>query len=143
MPQRVDDVLALEPQVDDHLERLRVHVRRLRERIRRRHREVPRQVHDEPRVRPNLRYRDPLQRVHEEHPRDQVSRPRREMRRKVINAPLDLLEQVRYRLVVERQRPAQERVQDDAAGPHVHLGAAVQLAAEGRGSIRAMISGWS
>ena len=39
---------------------------------------------------------------------------------------LDLLEQVWDVLVVKGQRAAQQRVQDHAAGPHIHLGPRIQ-----------------
>jgi hypothetical protein len=55
---------------------------------------------------------------------------RRQVAGQVVDASLYLLEQVGDVLVVKGQRAAQQRVQDDAAGPHVHLGPGVQLAAD-------------
>jgi hypothetical protein len=46
---------------------------------------------------------------------------------------LDLFEQVRDVLVVKRQAPAQQRIQDHATAPHVHLGARVQAARDDLG----------
>ena len=43
------------------------------------------------------------------------------MRGQGVDAALDLLEEVRDVLVVERERPAEEGVEDDTQRPHVHL----------------------
>ena len=82
----------------------------------------------EPWMAADLRDGDALHRVDDEHAGDQVARELREVRRQRVHAALDLFEQIRNRLVVERKRAAQQRVQDDAAGPHVDLGAGVQRA---------------
>ena len=58
---------------------------------------------------------------------------RRQVRRQRVDAALDLLEQRRDALVVKRQRPAQQRVEDHAARPHVDLGPCVELAADDLG----------
>jgi len=50
-----------------------------------------------------------------------------QVRRQGVYALLDLLEQVRNILVVKRQRPAQQRVEDHSAGPNIDLGAGVQV----------------
>mmetsp|Transcript_10454 Transcript_10454/g.43278 ORF Transcript_10454/g.43278 Transcript_10454/m.43278 type:complete len:343 (+) Transcript_10454:2484-3512(+) len=138
MTQRVDDVFPFKPEIDHHLQSLGVDVRGLRQGVRRGHDEVPREVHDVPRVRANLRYRDSLERVHEQHSRNEIARARRQVRGEVVYAPLDLLEQVRDGLVVEGEGAAQERVQDHPARPHVHLRTAVELTGDNlrRGVVR-------
>lgn len=45
----------------------------------------------------------------------------------VVDAALDLFEQVGDVFVIKGQGAAQQRVQDDATAPHVYLGAGVQL----------------
>ena len=46
------------------------------------------------------------------------------------HARLDLPEESCHMLVVEGQRAAEERVEDNSAGPDVHLGTSVELAGD-------------
>lgn len=78
---------------------------------------APWQVHREPGVLPNLGNGDSLERVHQQHAGDEVASPGRQVAGQVVNAALDLFEQVGNVLVVEGQAAAQQRVQDDAARP--------------------------
>lgn len=50
------------------------------------------------------------------------------MTRQVVNAALDLLEQVGDVLIVKGEAATQQGIQDDAAAPHIHFCAAIQLA---------------
>lgn len=50
--------------------------------------------------------------------------------RQVVDASLDLLEQVWYVLIIKGQAATQQRVQDDTTAPHVNLGASIQLATD-------------
>ncbi len=67
-------------------------------------------------------------------PRSQPTRA--QVRWQVVYPALDLFEQVGDVLVVKRQAAAEQRVQDDAAGPDVHLWAGVELAADDLGALR-------
>jgi hypothetical protein len=60
--------------------------------------------------------------------------------RPAAGAHLDLAEQVGDVLVVKGQATAQERIQDDPAAPHVHLGARVQLPRDHLGAAFEVIS---
>lgn len=55
------------------------------------------------------------------------------MARQVVNASFDLLEEVRYVLIIERQAATQQGVQDDSTAPHINLGTSIQLAADNLG----------
>ena len=90
------------------------------------HGQVAREVDGKPRVLPHLGHRDPLQRVDEEHPRDEVARARGEVARERVDAALDLFKQVGNVLVVKGEASAEERVEDDPARPDVDLGAGVE-----------------
>ena len=69
--------------------------------------EVERQVLGEPVVPPDLGDRDPLQRVDDEHPRDQVLDVVGHVAGEREDAALDLLEEVGDILVVEGERATQ------------------------------------
>lgn len=49
------------------------------------------------------------------------------MARQVVDATLDLLEQVGDVLVIKRETAAQQGIQDDAAAPYIYFRAAIQL----------------
>ena len=71
-----------------------------------------------------------MQGVHEQHAGDEVPGPGAQVGGELVDAPLDLFEQVGDVLVVEGQAAAQQREQDDPAGPDVHFGARVQTPAD-------------
>jgi ribosomal 50S subunit-associated protein YjgA (DUF615 family) len=48
----------------------------------------------------------------------------------VVDASLDLLEQVRDVFIVKGEAATQQRIQDNTTAPHVNLRASVQLAAD-------------
>jgi hypothetical protein len=48
----------------------------------------------------------------------------------VVDAPLDLLEQVWDVLVIKGQAATQQRIQDHATAPHIYLRASIQLATD-------------
>mmetsp|Transcript_8808 Transcript_8808/g.28374 ORF Transcript_8808/g.28374 Transcript_8808/m.28374 type:complete len:234 (-) Transcript_8808:396-1097(-) len=91
-------------------------------------REVKRQGLDKPAVPPDLWDGDALQRVHNEHSRDEILNVVRHVAGQSEDATLDLLEQVGDVLVVKGERAAEQGVKDDPARPDVHLGTRVELA---------------
>ncbi|KAI3480495.1 hypothetical protein L1887_57341 [Cichorium endivia] len=78
-------------------------------------------------------------RVDDEHLAEQMARLLRQVRRQRIDAVVDLFEERRDVLVVERQSAAQHDVQDHAARPDVDLGPGVQPSGDdlGRGVVGA------
>ena len=77
-----------------------------------------------------------LQRIHGQHLLDEVSHGATDIVGRRVDAAAYLLEQDLHALVVERQRAGEQRVQDHAAAPDVHLGAGIQLAAHHSFSIQ-------
>mmetsp|Transcript_34149 Transcript_34149/g.93914 ORF Transcript_34149/g.93914 Transcript_34149/m.93914 type:complete len:269 (+) Transcript_34149:860-1666(+) len=132
--QRQQQLLPLKPDLHHHLrEHLVVDGAELTHDLVGRDREVEWQRDDKPAVLADLRDGDPLQRVDDEHARDQVLDVVRHVPRQREDATLDLFEEVGYVLVVERQRAAEEGVEDDTARPDVDLGAGVELAGDDLG----------
>lgn len=76
----------------------------------------------EPGVRSDLRRRGPLLRVLNHDALDEVTRILADEARNVVLAFEDLLVKLRGVWVLERQEPADEREEDDAAAPRVDLG---------------------
>mmetsp|Transcript_78352 Transcript_78352/g.208027 ORF Transcript_78352/g.208027 Transcript_78352/m.208027 type:complete len:404 (-) Transcript_78352:522-1733(-) len=89
--------------------------------------QVLREVALEPAVLPDLREGDSSGGVHDKHLHDQVLCLARQVSWQCEVPVLDLAEEIRHVLVVEGERPAQERVQDDAARPDVDLWPHVRL----------------
>mmetsp|Transcript_43452 Transcript_43452/g.87601 ORF Transcript_43452/g.87601 Transcript_43452/m.87601 type:complete len:420 (-) Transcript_43452:534-1793(-) len=85
-------------------------------------RQVLRKVPLEPLVLPDLCEGDSSCGVHDQHLHDKVLRFAREVSWQGEVPVLDLAEEVRHVLVIKGERAAQERIQDDATGPDVHLG---------------------
>mmetsp|Transcript_38973 Transcript_38973/g.85673 ORF Transcript_38973/g.85673 Transcript_38973/m.85673 type:complete len:289 (+) Transcript_38973:294-1160(+) len=127
--QRLQEILAVEADLHHNLhEHVLVDEAELRHDLVGRHREVERQVVDEPAVPPDLRDGDPLQRVDDEHARDEVFDVVGHVAGQREDAALDLLEEVGDVLVVKGERAAEQRVEDHATRPDVNLGARVELA---------------
>eukprot|EP00951_Prasinocladus_malaysianus_P004987 scaffold35423_cov35-Prasinocladus_malaysianus.AAC.4 len=82
---------------------------------------VSRQVESVPRVLSDLRNCDAFEGVHQQHARNDVSRPGGQVGWQVEDAPLDLLEQIGDVLVVKGKAAAQERVQNHTAAPDINL----------------------
>lgn len=79
-------------------------------------------------ARPDLWNGDALEGVNEQHFGDEVSGPRGQVAGQVVDATLDLLEQVGDVLVIKGQTATQQSIQDDAAAPYIYFWAAIQLA---------------
>lgn len=86
------------------------------------------QLVHEPRMESDLRDGDSFHRVHNQHAEDKVSRELAQMGGQRVHARLDLLEQIGDGFVVEGKGSAEEGVEDDAHGPHIDLGAGVEVA---------------
>ena len=71
-----------------------------------------------------------MQGVHEQHAGDQIPGPRAQVGGELVDAALDLFEQVGDVLVVEGQAAAQQGEQDDPAGPDIHFWARIQTPAD-------------
>mmetsp|Transcript_26940 Transcript_26940/g.75743 ORF Transcript_26940/g.75743 Transcript_26940/m.75743 type:complete len:310 (-) Transcript_26940:208-1137(-) len=84
-------------------------------------------------MQPDFWNRDALHRVHLEHARDEIPRQLRQVRGGAVDPALDLLEEAGDRFIVEWQRPAKQRVEDDTAGPHIDLGTGVEMPADDLG----------
>mmetsp|Transcript_3398 Transcript_3398/g.7606 ORF Transcript_3398/g.7606 Transcript_3398/m.7606 type:complete len:221 (+) Transcript_3398:187-849(+) len=127
--QRLEQLLPLEADLHhDLVEHVAVDGTELRHDLVRRHREVEGQALGEPSMAAYLGYSDPLQGVDDEHARDELLDVVGHVAGQCEDAALDLLEEVGNVLVVKGERAAQQRIENHAAAPHVHLGSGVELA---------------
>ena len=84
--------------------------------------------HFEQSARPDFWNGDAFEGVNQQHFGNEVSGPRGQVARQVVDATLDLLEQVGDVLVIKGQAATQQSIQDDAAAPYIYFWAAIQLA---------------
>ena len=77
---------------------------------------------------PDLWNGNALEGVNKQHFGDEVSGPRGQVARQVVDATLDLLEQVGDVLVIKGQTATQQSIQDDAAAPYIYFWASIQPA---------------
>ena len=52
------------------------------------------------------------------------------MRRQGVHAPFDLLKEVRYVLIVERQGAAEQGVENDSTAPDIHFRPGIMVASD-------------
>lgn len=76
---------------------------------------------------PDLWNGDALEGIYKEHAGYEIPCSRRQVAWQVVDASLDLLEQVGYVLIIKRQAATKQRVQDDTAAPHVNFRTSIQL----------------
>ncbi|KAA6422941.1 MAG: hypothetical protein FRX49_06930 [Trebouxia sp. A1-2] len=57
--------------------------------------------------------------IHKQHPGDQISSPRRQMARQVVDATLDLLEKIGNIFIIKGQTATQKCIENDATAPYI------------------------